>query len=168
MFSKNKKQKNISRILIETIVVFIITYILTCMAQPGFSPPRASARQKACFSNIRILTGAVEMYNMDHKELIDEFNEKTLNLLYDGKYLKGDIYLPTPRCKYYSKGDLKDIENGYIYCEYHGDLEKRIPDKIDENLEYQLREKAKTKKIISLGIPALIISALFFLQAIIF
>ena len=86
---------------------------------------------------------------------------KTINLLYEGKYLKGDLYLPTPRCKYNSKGTLIENGDGFIYCEYHGDLEKRIPDKIDENLENELRAKARTKKSISLGIPAFILSVLF-------
>ena len=152
-----KKSRSLTVIFIETFIVFIITSILTSMATPNFPAPRASIRQKACYSNIRILYGAIEMYNLDHKDTFNELNDKTLSYLYDEKYLKGNMNLPTPRCNYRS-----------IYCDYHGDIGNKKPDNMDDNFESELRLKAQTQKALALITPALILSSLFFLQAIIF
>ena len=169
MFSKNKKKpRKFSTILFETVIVFIVVFVLTCMAAPSHPALKSSMRQKACYSNIRLLAGAIEIYNKEHKEFIDEFNEKTLKLLYEGECLRGDIRLYTPRCKYISKGSLKENGGGFIYCEYHGDQENRIPNKIDDDFEYHLTLKDQTRKSISLALPALILSVIFFIQAIIF
>ena len=167
MFSKKEKPKNITAIIVETIVVFFIVFILTSMGAPGYSTPRASTRQKACYSNIRVLYGAIEMYNLDHKDTFKELNEKTLNSLYDEKCLKGEINLPTPRCNYRSEGIIKENGEGYIYCDYHGDIGNKKPDNMDDNFESKLRLKAQTQKTLTLITPALIIAGIFFLQAII-
>ena len=163
-----KKSRSLTVIFIETFIVFIITSILTSMATPNFPAPRASIRQKACYSNIRILYGAIEMYNLDHKDTFNELNDKTLSYLYDEKYLKGNMNLPTPRCNYRSEGIIKENGEGYIYCDYHGDIGNKKPDNMDDNFESELRLKAQTQKALALITPALILSSLFFLQAIIF
>lgn len=51
--------------LIELMIVIAIIGILAAMAMPNFKTSRWQARQKACYSNIRVIQGAVEMYNMD-------------------------------------------------------------------------------------------------------
>ena len=167
MSSNDKKQKSISVILLETVIVFIIVFVLTCMATTNYSAPRASIRQKVCYSNIRVLAGAIEMYNMDNKDTFKELNEKTLNYLYEEKYLKGDINLPTPRCNYRSEGIIKEKGVGFVYCDYHGDIDNKKPDRIDDEFESELRNKAQVKKNLVLITPALIFAAVFFLQAII-
>ena len=45
----------------------IIVNVLINMATPNIHPARYSARLKACFSNQRVILGAIEMYNMDNK-----------------------------------------------------------------------------------------------------
>ena len=167
MSSNDEKPRNISAILLETAIVFIVVFVLTCMAVPTYSAPRASTRQKACYSNIRVLYGAIEMYNLDHKDTFKELNEKTLNSLYDEKCLKGDINLPTPRCNYRSEGIIKENGEGFVYCDYHGDIENKMPDNMDDKFESELRNQAQTKKTLVLITPALIFAAVFFLQAII-
>ena len=76
----------------------------------------SSARKKACFSNIRIIRGAIEMYNMDVPES-DYMRKLDLNLLIEKKYLKS-ITPPEDFCKYVSMDDLSD--NGVVYCVSHG------------------------------------------------
>ena len=56
-----------------------------------------NARLKACFSNILILQGALEMYNMDHIVMMKELDIPTL---IKEKYLKIEISKPEPDCFY--------------------------------------------------------------------
>ncbi len=79
-----------------------------------------SASEKNCFSNQRVIAGAIEMYNMDSKE---EMKTLDLDSLVKKGYLKskpenkdgwGNV------CEYYVEGDLsKEIGNS-IFCKTHG------------------------------------------------
>ena len=91
--------------------------IVAAMAIPNFQKARGSARQKACFSNIRVLTGAMEMYNMDHNTMMHTLD---IDALVKGGYLKSAPTSPEPDCEYYSEGDL--TEDGVICCKRHGKL----------------------------------------------
>ena len=109
---------------IELIIVVIILAILFAMAQPNRRPPRASHREKACFSNLRVIQGAVEMYNMD----VDSKNlMKTLDLdiLVKGNYLKKLPDKPEESCLYMSYGDLSSHTESLVFCNYHGDIEQK-------------------------------------------
>ena len=112
--------------LIELMIVIAIIGILAAMAIPNFKKARASARQKACYSNIRVLQGAVEMYNMDVSTMMTTLNQGTLR---NGKYLKGTADLMCPETSkqkgYKESGDLTD--NGEITCGYHGGLIQKGP-----------------------------------------
>ena len=58
--------------------------IICCLLFLGISNnafARRSARDKACFSNIRVIEGAVEMYNMDVSTMMEELNPETIDLL---------------------------------------------------------------------------------------
>ena len=68
-----------------------------------------SAKVKSCWSNIRVITGAVEMYNMDNSIMMDKLD---FDLLLKGKYLK-----QMPEGYYANHGKL--TEDGYVYCVYH-------------------------------------------------
>jgi prepilin-type N-terminal cleavage/methylation domain-containing protein len=48
--------------LVELMVVVLIIGILVAIAIPVFNSAQASARQKSCFSNQRMIEGAVEQY----------------------------------------------------------------------------------------------------------
>ena len=79
----------------------------------GRDPHRT--RQKVCYSNIRILQGAIEMYNMDYPESISELNRETSKRLISG-YIKA-----IPKClEYPTVDDQYKGENlegvGHIYC----------------------------------------------------
>ncbi|MBQ3644361.1 MAG: hypothetical protein II961_07160 [Candidatus Riflebacteria bacterium] len=89
--------------------------IIAAAAIPNFKAARSSAREKACYSNMRVLQGAVEMYNMDHATMMSNLDIPTL--VKEG-YLKGELRGPEPDCDYFSKGDLS--KDGCIFCKRHG------------------------------------------------
>ena len=117
---KPKKNKSITLIIIESIIMDIIITILFFMGIPNhfFSSNRIWARQKACYSNLRVIQGAIEMYNMDNSIFITEYNEESEKKLIEGKYLKEKPYKPEYSCSYGSKDDLS--KDGVLFCEYHG------------------------------------------------
>ena len=81
-------------------------------------PARTDFREKACFSNIRAIQGAVEMYNMDYAIMMKNLD---LSILQKGKYLK-TLVKPEKECEYLNQGDLDN--GGYVYCKIHGSLQK--------------------------------------------
>ena len=91
--------------------------IIAAAAIPNFKAARGSAREKACFSNQRILLGAVEMYNMDNSVMMTTLN---IDALVKGRYLKGVPNGPEPECEYFSIGDLS--KDGVIACKRHGSI----------------------------------------------
>lgn len=120
--------------------VIICFLIITGICCPVFA--RRSARDKACMSNIRVIEGAVEMYNMDNSTMMEELNPTTLDLLVKEKYIKGDRikYGTEPgRCEYKSTGNL--TEAGIIFCKYHGDLQHMIYSEYYKDDPYDRYEK---------------------------
>ena len=91
--------------------------IMAAAAIPNFKAARNSAREKACFSNQRVLTGAVEMYNMDHDTMMTTLD---IDTLVKGRYLKSAPKGPEPECEYFSIGDLS--KDGVIACKRHGGI----------------------------------------------
>ncbi len=71
------------------------------------------SRQKACYSNIRVIQGAVEMYNMDTTPMMDDLNMTTL---IKGGYIRGEIKCPEPqiKVKYTNIGKLSNT--GEVSC----------------------------------------------------
>ena len=107
--------------IIKKILLFALIAVL--ISSPVFAR-RYSDPQKSCFTNMRLLLGALEMYNMDNDEMIHEMNEDVIEVLKRGNYLKGDdFYCPKKRepGHYHNQGDL--CEDGVIYCDYHGSVE---------------------------------------------
>ncbi len=82
-----------------------------------FGRAKNIAREKSCSANIRVLTGAVEMYNMDHSTMMTTLDMQTL---VKEKYLKGVVEGVEPGCEYYSIGDL--TQDGVIACKKHGKI----------------------------------------------
>lgn len=102
----------------KSLVAISSVGILAAMAIPNFKKARDSAREKACFSNMRVLQGAVEMYNMDNSA---DMTNLDIQKLIKGGYLKTAPKGPEPECEYYSKGDLSS-NDGKIACKKHGVL----------------------------------------------
>ena len=82
--------------------------------------------QKRCVANLRVITAAIEMYNMDHVDMIKSYSKGTLEKLIKEKYLKGAAanYMcpskPSGQCV--SDGDLSI--DGFLKCTKHGTFEK--------------------------------------------
>ncbi|HOT29704.1 MAG TPA: hypothetical protein PLU72_16125 [Candidatus Ozemobacteraceae bacterium] len=82
---------------------------------------RDQAREKACYANMRVLLGAIEMYNMDNKIPLKSFREDTEQRLVNDKYLRSSLSKPEPTCRYSSTGDITTV--GKITCDVHGTVE---------------------------------------------
>ena len=123
--------------------IYIIINVLTSL--PGKKFAHTPSRQKACFSNIRVLIGAVDMYNMDHKIMMTKLD---LNALIQENYLKKNFSGPEKECEYLTEGDLTD--NGYIYCKIHGDIEGQKEKEIHaKKEEEQKRNSSFIKNVFS-------------------
>ena len=102
-----------------------ISGFAAAIAVPNFKKARFSARQKACFANQRVILGAIEMYNMDNKEMLKFIRDSDVRdggILPEQKYLKSGIVNPEPGCFYSSIGDLTEM-TGKITCKIHGSVD---------------------------------------------
>jgi hypothetical protein len=101
--------------------VFVCGFLIW-MILPLFHRPRPQAREKACYANMRVILGAVEMYNMDHPTMLTYVNDELVTNpnyeLVGGQYLKGQICKPETGCSYYANGDLTG--QGRVCCLLHG------------------------------------------------
>ncbi|OIP28325.1 hypothetical protein AUK22_04345 [bacterium CG2_30_54_10] len=104
--------------LIELMIVIAIIGILAAIAIPNFRKAREQAREKACYANMRVLLGAVEMYNMDNTVMMSAPDQTVLTA---GKYLKTLISPPVSGCVLGTDGNL--TEDGKITCAAHGPVE---------------------------------------------
>ncbi len=112
--------------LIELMIVIAIIGILAAIAIPNFRKARQQARQKACFANQRVVMGAIEMYNMDHNEMLEAYSSANDTAELKG-YLKGTITPAEKDCVLTGADMHKD---GVIICSYHGTPE--APVNLDE------------------------------------
>jgi type II secretion system protein G len=104
--------------LIELMIVIAIIGILAAMAVPNFKKAREQAREKACYSNIRVLMGAVEMYNMDNSAMMANVDQGSLK---NGGYIKALVNCPEQSGNYNANGNL--INDGFVECTIHGAIE---------------------------------------------
>ena len=112
--------------LIELMIVIAIIGILAAIAIPNFRKAREQAREKACYANMRVILGAVEMYNMDNTTMMTELKDADAatagGALVKGKYLKSPVNKPEKDCAYSGKG----IDGtGLIECKIHGTIEEK-------------------------------------------
>ncbi|MBP7632650.1 VWA domain-containing protein [Candidatus Ozemobacteraceae bacterium] len=108
---------------------------------PNFRKAREQAREKACYANMRVLLGAVEMYNMDQPSMLRMIDDQVIDGLQQSNYLKGGINRPESGCAYLSSGDI--TSGGVIYCALHGTIE---PSNIANlNFKYQDSTPWETK-----------------------
>ena len=117
--------------LIELLIVIAILFVLWAMAIPNHHGHRRySAIRKSCFSNQRVIQGAIEMYNMDSAVMIDtalpggdfcDFEEELIK----GKYLKDYIVPAEKSCSYGFVGLTGD---GHVFCKKHGTIESKDDD----------------------------------------
>ena len=84
--------------------------VITCSR--GMNP------QKSCYSNLRVVQGAVEMYNMDSKVMLEELNKETFKNLVIGGYIKEGIACPAGKINKYKGEHLAG--DGEVYCGING------------------------------------------------
>ena len=104
--------------------IFII-YTFINISVPHFPSSRTTAELKACFSNQRVIQGAIEMYNMDNTIPIEtalpgKAFEECEEMLVKERYLKNYIDLIEPECSY---GFFDIVGSGTIFCKKHGSCE---------------------------------------------
>lgn len=115
--------------LIELMIVIAIIGILAAIAVPNFRKARQQARQKACQANMRVILGAIEMYNMDNSAGLPALKDDDVTsdggTLVSAKYLRAPITRPEAACSYTSTGDM--LSDGQVSCDQHGTIESPKP-----------------------------------------
>ena len=109
------------KILLICCLFFII---FVCNSTFAYKPSHSSSRFYACKSNIRVIQGAIEMYNKDAKVMMEQLDSESMKKLLKEKYLREEPVKPDISCEYKSIGDLSD--DGFVFCTYHGDLEQIV------------------------------------------
>ncbi len=147
----------------KKIIILCFLYLLTLTSIAlAYKPYRPLSRYKACLSNIHVIQGAVEMYNMDSPLMLKDLNEKSLDNLVNGHYLKQVPMGPDYSCKYSSKGDLS--EDGEVYCEYHGGLDRnkiRPSSIVEQEIEEYLDGERKKRIITNIFYSILVLLILY-------
>ncbi|MBR4329886.1 MAG: hypothetical protein IKO19_02780 [Candidatus Riflebacteria bacterium] len=129
MADKVKKKSTLSTVL--SYIYLIGAFALIFLGPKVYHKKNITNRDRACYSNLRVLLGAVEMYNMDSETMMTTLDQ---SLLRKWHYIKADKDLECPEVSkqaFYSGKNLTD--DGEIICSYHGGLIAEGPhDKIEE------------------------------------
>ena len=165
----NEKKKSIFSNPFFQIYIWGVIFLTFFDPLISFRKGEVSARNKTCYSNIRILQGAVEMYNMDSKTMMTTLDQ---SILIKEGYLKSQKDIKCPEYSIeatYSGEHLMD--DGEIICSYHGGLITKGPYDKKEEAENQIGYKVLqyTGKFIVRFLSALIwpVALLFYLFRII-
>jgi type IV pilus assembly protein PilA len=104
MRSKMQNEKGFT--LVELMVVVVILGILVAIAVPVYKNVTDNAKEKACFSNQRMIEGAVQQYLAGHPQ-------ETLESIDSMEKLDG-YFTKTPKCP---NGDKEyEITDGKVEC----------------------------------------------------
>jgi competence protein ComGC len=150
--TNDKPKKNRAKTVIEAIIIFIISLILVAMSDIGRTHNyRRISPQKVCFGNQRVLIGGIDMYNMDHSEMINTYNQSIRDLLIKEKYLPAS-FMKDVECEFLAEGDLTGY--GFLYCVYHGEPDERKKGK-DEFASLTPKKdsiRARNKNLLIIGL----------------
>lgn len=106
------------------LIFFVFIFLTEIISISGRGRSRTNAREKACYANMRVILGAIEMYNMDHTIMINELRHEDVTSdngeLIKGRYLKHQITPPESNCRYSGKNLTG---SGLIVCDEHGTVE---------------------------------------------
>ena len=111
---------------IKNIIFIVIFFLLVVSVGPvlAYKSALVDSEKKNCFTNQRLLAGAIEMYNMDNSEMIDNFfpgldYENCEKILIEKGYLKEMLIIPNRDCSY---GGINVTGSGTIFCKLHGSV----------------------------------------------
>ncbi len=103
------------------VFIALATIPVSGQVQEAFDLLReATPVETACEHNQRVILGAIEMYNMDHQEMIKTLDDSMVRaggVLVKESYLKTPIESPAKDCVYASNGDLS--VSGRVTCRVH-------------------------------------------------
>lgn len=122
VFSANGENLALSVKLPESLrdpkMVLLATSVIgvgAAIAIPNFQKARKKAQEKACYANMRVLEGALEMFAMDKGSSADV----TLEILVKEGYLK-----KLPKCSHGGEYQLGMSDEGAeVECSVHGEIE---------------------------------------------
>lgn len=106
----------------DVVIAAIFLFLAAAIIIPNFRKARCyQSRERACNANVRLILGAVEMYNMDNTTMLRSIRTADCmkgGRLVEGRYLKGPVSLADKDCDFYNFNDLSD--HGFVYCKKHG------------------------------------------------
>lgn len=151
--NKNKSKKKYFVTLIEACIIFFVSVAIATTEIPtsGFRGKRRSYQDR-CFGYQRVITGAIEMYNMDHNEMIKDYNPEVYDLLRKENYLKGDLADET-ECEFLVEGNLTG--DGFIYCLNHGSIDRK---KEGKDIEASLTPKKDSRERLKKNLIKLLVA----------
>ncbi len=116
LFTKGLKANALSYMVIAAVLAVGFVYLAT----PNFKKARTQARDKACYSNIRVIEGAIEMYEMDEGNM----GRLDLAMLSQKGYMRG-----VPKCPE-QNGEYSMTKDKKIYCSIHGSIAEQNVNKL--------------------------------------
>ena len=137
----NLKDSIAHKFYVILLILSLSFFNFLLLVPPPVKHTHTDSREKSCFTNQRVIMGAIEMYNMDNEQMMTSID---FSRLIEGKYLKEIPTKPTKDCEYFSEGDLS--EDGYISCKKHGSVNSldQKNQKEREEANRILEEKKKT------------------------
>ena len=110
-------------------IFFVLFSLVICafISGCGNNKEAEKNRAKACGATMRVLMGAVELYNMDNQTMMRELNEANYNILISKGYIKKDFKCECPvtnKFQYSSTCDLVETTDllTALKCENHGTI----------------------------------------------
>ncbi len=117
-------------------IVVVLVFLLSVVFVNGCcnaAAKRDEALARACSASMRVMGGCIEMYNMDHPEMMKSpdfsmFQEG--GLMMQKGLLKQPMQLPSDKCFYSFSGNFAEVDAGVISCAAHGtvkDIDEKYP-----------------------------------------
>ena len=114
----------------KSVLLFVVFSLVTCFFIAGCCSNNDAEKNKAkaCAATMRVLLGAVEMYNMDNMTtMMRKLNDSNFKILVSKGYIKNDFKCECPetdKFQYSSTCDLVDAVDilTALKCENHGTI----------------------------------------------
>lgn len=103
--------------VLTCIIVYCCFNVFTVYSNFGIMCIRRDyegTKRNACWNNIKIITEAVEMYNMDNNVMMSVLD---IRKLIDSSYFSKELSFPSYSCYYTNLGDLTN--DGFVCCAEH-------------------------------------------------